>query len=298
MVPNIFHFVFGMAEDYGGMPFSLPHYLAIKSAADINRPEKIYFHYEFEPSGEWWDKARPLLTLNKIKAPCQFMGRHICHVAHKADVVRLLALKEYGGVYLDTDTICLKPLHSLFDHSFIMGEELKTEFVAKNRRQRIKHKIRTFFKGENSNKITGLCNAILLAEKDSFFVNKWLETYKNFRSEGRDKYWNEHSVKMPLRLSKKYPDKITRLSPYAFFYPLYDHEGVHKLFEEVAFFPGAYLYHLWESFTWNTYLNKLTVEDIFFKDTTYNLLARKFLTEIKKTGKDESRLCRKIEPVG
>jgi hypothetical protein len=27
MIPNILHFVFGMAPDFGGKPFSLPHYL-------------------------------------------------------------------------------------------------------------------------------------------------------------------------------------------------------------------------------------------------------------------------------
>ena len=37
MVPNIFHFVFGMAEDFVGMYFSLPHNIAVKSAAEIKK---------------------------------------------------------------------------------------------------------------------------------------------------------------------------------------------------------------------------------------------------------------------
>ncbi|MEP7255141.1 MAG: glycosyltransferase, partial [Ferruginibacter sp.] len=148
MIPNIFHFVFGMAADFGGRPFSLSHYLAIKSAADVNKPETIFFHYEFEPAGEWWDKAKPLLILNKIKAPESFMGNLLYHVAHKADVVRLQALKEHGGIYLDLDTICVKPLHSLYDHSFIIGQELKPEYIPKNWRQKIKYAIRKQFQGK------------------------------------------------------------------------------------------------------------------------------------------------------
>ena len=46
---------------------------------------------------------------------------------------------------------------------------------------------------------------------------------------------------------------------------------------EVNDFPEAYLHHLWESFAWEKYMSKLTVEDIQKNDTTYNLIARRFL---------------------
>lgn len=277
MIPNIFHFVFGMAADFGGRPFSLSHYLAIKSAAAVNKPETIFFHYEFEPTGEWWDKAKPLLTLNKVRAPESFMGRPLYHVAHKADVIRLQVLKEYGGIYLDLDTICVKPLHSLYDYSFIIGQELKPEYIPKNWRQKIKYAIRKQFQGKKGNEINGLCNAALLAEKESPFVNLWLDMYSSFRSTGRDKYWNEHSVFVPIKLAAKHPDKITLLSPYAFHYPLYNKPGLESMFEKQTDFPEAYLHHLWESFSWEKYLSRLTVKDIFEKDTTYNHIARRFL---------------------
>ena len=124
---------------------------------------------------------------------------------------------------------------------------------------------------------TGLCNAVLLAEKNSDFVNYWLEEYKTFRSQGRDKYWNEHSVQAPLKLAEQYPRSITKLSPYAFHYPLYNRLGLQSMFEEVTEFPEAYLHHLWESFSWDKYISKLTTGEIKIKDTTYNLIARRFL---------------------
>jgi hypothetical protein len=34
------------------------HYLAVKSAYDINKPDKIFLYYTFEPSGEWWEKDK------------------------------------------------------------------------------------------------------------------------------------------------------------------------------------------------------------------------------------------------
>ncbi len=275
MIPNILHFVFGMAPDFGGKPFSLCHYLSVRSAVELNKPGKALFHYQYEPEGEWWQKAKPFLTMNKVVAPGSFMGRSLHHVAHKADVIRLQALKETGGIYLDLDTISVKPLTGLLDHSFVIGQELKPKYVPKNWRQRLKHKLGLIKEG--SKNATGLCNAVLLSERNSEFINLWLSEYKTFRSTGRDKYWNEHSVLVPERLAADHPEKITQISPYAFHYPLYDKAGLSSMFEKATDFPEAYLHHLWESFSWGQYLSKLSPEKIRTENTTYNLIARKFL---------------------
>jgi hypothetical protein len=274
MIPNILHFVFGMAPDFGGKPFSLAHYLSVRSAVELNKPDKALFHYQYEPEGEWWQKAKPFLSLNKIIAPDSFMDKPLFHVAHKADVVRLQALKETGGIYLDLDTISVKPLTDLLNHSFIIGQELKPKYVPKNWRQRIKYKLGWI--KNNSKNATGLCNAVLLSEKNSEFVNLWLNEYKTFRSKGRDKYWNEHSVLVPEKLAAIHSEKITKLSPYSFHYPLYDRAGLKSMFDDVTEFPEAYLHHLWESFSWEC-LSKLTAERIKTENTTYNFIARKYL---------------------
>jgi hypothetical protein len=279
MIPNIFHFVFGMAPDFGGKPFSLVHYLAIRSAVTLNNPDKVIFHYQYEPEGHWWQQARPLLHLNRIEAPQEVMGNRLYHVAHQADVVRLRALKETGGIYMDLDTISVQPFTHLLQHSFVIGEELKINPAPKNWRQRLKKNIRQAFSNDkNENPGTsGLCNAIMLSAPDSPFVNRWLDSYHNFRSKGRDQYWNEHSVLLPLQLAAEHPDEITRLGPYTFHYPLYHAEGLKQMFEETHSFPEALAHHLWESFAWEPYMQKLDVHSILTKDTSYNLLARKFL---------------------
>lgn len=275
MIPNILHFVFGMAPDFGGKPFSLVHYLSVKSAVELNKPDAAILHYQYEPGGEWWEKAKPLLTLNRITSPENYAGNKLYHVAHKADVVRLQALKESGGIYLDLDTISVKPLTALLDQQFIIGQELKAAYVPKNWRQRLKYKLGLVKKGNGTS--TGLCNAVLLSARNSEFVNLWLEEYKNFRSKGRDKYWNEHSVMVPQRLASAYPGTLTQLGPYAFHFPLFNPEGMKMMFEELHDFPEAYLHHLWESFAWEKYMSKLTVEKIKTTDSTYNLIARRFL---------------------
>lgn len=274
MIPNILHFVFGMAPDFGGKPFSLCHYLSVRSAVELNKPGQALFHYQYEPEGEWWQKAKPFLTLNKVVAPDSFMGQPLYHVAHKADVIRLQALKENGGIYMDLDTISVKTLTDLLNYSCVIGQWMKPKYTPKNWRQRIKYKL-GIIKGKQT---ASLCNVVMLSEKNNEFINLWLEEYKSFRSKGRDKYWDEHSVYVPERLAAVYPEKITRFSPYAFNYPLYDAAGLRSMFEEVNSFPGAYIHHLWESFSWDKYLSTLTVEKILKENTTYNLIARKYLS--------------------
>jgi Glycosyltransferase sugar-binding region containing DXD motif len=192
-------------------------------------------------------------------------------------VVRLQALKQTGGIYLDLDTICVKPLHELLNNAFIIGQELKAGYIPKNWRQKIKFAIRKKLNAEGVDTVNGLCNAALLSEKNSVFVNLWLNTYSSFRSTGRDKYWNEHSVIVPIKLAKENPAAITLLGPYAFHYPLYNKPGLQSMFEKVTDFPGAYLHHVWESFSWNDYLSRLTIQDILERDTTYNCIARQFI---------------------
>ena len=60
-------------------------------------------HYQNLPTGPWWDLLAPSLTLIETSPPETYLGRPITKFAHKADVLRLLAMKHSGGIYLDID---------------------------------------------------------------------------------------------------------------------------------------------------------------------------------------------------
>jgi len=45
------------------------------------------------------------------------LGREFVSVSHKVDVLRARLLQKYGGVYLDSDTIVLRPLSDLLDRT-------------------------------------------------------------------------------------------------------------------------------------------------------------------------------------
>jgi hypothetical protein len=274
-VPNIIHFVFGLKEDFGGKAFSLIHYLAIKSAYDLNNPDKIYFHCCYEPNTIWFEKLKPFIHINKVSPPDEVFGNKLYHFAHQADIIRLRTLLEYGGIYLDMDTISVKSLHPLRNYSFAIGKQYTA--TSSPLRKRIKKSIKKLNASYLNRPIRGLCNAVMLAEPNSFFVNKWYESYQTFRSKGYDEFWDEHSVLMPLQLANEYPDAISMLPAESFHFPLYDNLGLKLLFEEERIYPKAYIHHLWESESWEKYLSRLNIEDINIRNTTYNILARRFL---------------------
>jgi hypothetical protein len=257
-IPNIIHFVFGLKEQTE--EFELYRYIAIKSAYDVNKPDKIYFHYHYEPYGYYWEKIKPLLILNKVELPKEIYGNEIYHYAHKADIIRLQKLIEYGGIYLDIDTICLRSFKDLLSYDFVMGEQ----------------------NNKDNSEIYGLCNAVILSKPNSKFGLKWLESYRNFKSKGRDKFWDEHSVLMPLELSKTNIKDIKILSHNSFFYPLwYNIEEIlfnenYNIDQYKHIISNNYCIHLWDTYTHNI-LKKLTENDILNKNTLYNIFSRKFI---------------------
>ncbi|MBP7273073.1 MAG: hypothetical protein KA974_04490 [Saprospiraceae bacterium] len=276
MIPNIIHFIFGLAPDFGGKPFSLVHYIAIKSAYEINKPDKIFFVCKFIPDTIWFDKIRPYIEIVEVEPPTEIFGNPLLHYAHKADVIRLQRLLEFGGIYLDLDTICVKPLTPLLQNQFVMGvEELQNFSIFSKWRFNFYSFIRHPFKAKSFIR-HGLCNAVMLAAPQTSFVQRWYESYNFFRSKGKDKFWNEHSVYIPAQFAQQYPNEITIVPPQYFFIPSYDERGLKDMFVNNTNFDESFVHHLWESKAWQ-YLSTLTIEDIRQQNSTYAKLANKIL---------------------
>ncbi|QNN24353.1 hypothetical protein HED60_19435 [Planctomycetales bacterium ZRK34] len=222
-----------MSEDFGGKPWSYIHHLSVLSASVVNEPDEIMFWFEHEPEGEYWEMTKPLVTLMPIKAPQSIYGNPLLHPAHQADIVRLDALNAYGGVYLDADVICLRPFAELEHCGFFMG-----------------------WQGNY-----GLCNATMGGDADAPFVNRWLDSYETFRSHGRDRWWDEHSVRIPRRLAEQHPTEITAFDSYTFFNPLWGEiENIFKPCDK-SYLTQSVTVHLWETFSWPWLSQLETIQD-------------------------------------
>jgi hypothetical protein len=73
-------------------------------------------HYVHEPETWYWRRfvwdveqsGTTRLEMVKERDVTDVFGKPIEHFAHKADVLRLEALRDYGGVYLDVDVLVVK----------------------------------------------------------------------------------------------------------------------------------------------------------------------------------------------
>ena len=250
-IPKTLHYFWGMSPD--GKPWSLVHYVCVKSAIERIRPDRTFIYYEYPPSGPWWRKTRAIAQPVRISAPRRVFGRPLNHPAHRADVARLDVLLKQGGIYLDVDVLVHEAFDHLLDHSAVLGQE--------------------GVGGEH-----GLGNAVILAEPGAPFLRRWHEEYRWFRSAGRDRFWNEHSISVPSVLAKQHPDEITVLPHTAFYWPLWTDDELPKIFDAPASAErGDLANHLWESPAWSRYLENLTPAAVRTRDSSFHRWARPYL---------------------
>jgi len=215
-IPKIVHFIFGYKVTEVPV-FSFTNYIAVASARAVLRPEVVMIHCLQEPVGFFWELVRPHVRLVRGREITDIFGNEITHYAHKADIVRLEALLQFGGIYLDIDVVVLKPMDSLLNYETVMGEE-----------------------GEDGR--VGLCNAVILAAPESRFVTKWYEAYKTFNRE----QWNYHSVVFPKELAKKYPELIEQRMYKTFHWPLWDEAGIKLMMDSYEYdYADNFAVHVW-----------------------------------------------------
>jgi hypothetical protein len=258
MVPNIFHFIFGLRPDFGEKPFSLIHYLAIASCHAVNRPDAIHLYYSHEPSGVWWERAKPYVHAVQVEPPAEIWGRPLVHYAHKADVLRLNILRERGGVYLDMDVVSIRPFRELFSHDTVLGREYGR----------------------------GLCNAVILATPSAAFIERWYREYESFV----ETQWSEHSVSVPARLAAEYPATIHVVDHRKFFWPRYTRGDMRRFLMHPGsqFCAESFCVHLWETVTW-PWLGRLTPWHVYVVESEFCRLARPYFDRECLGGADLDR---------
>lgn len=257
----IYHFIFGLDSNFAHRPFSYFHYLCLKSCYLTQNNPIIWMHIIHEPLNNiWWEKSKEFFVLKKydelpdICYSCN--NKEVYRPEHKADIFRLLLLKEYGGVYADIDTFFYKSFFPRFDNKkCVMGTE------------GIYHV--QWDKWETN----GLCNALIISEKNSQFIDIWLDEYKS-SYDNHD--WNLFSVRKPYELSKNYTDLITieptcRFHKYNWSGNFYDEPTEHNNFYlQYITDEGIVSKHFCES----KIFDRLSKMDSVYLNTSNSLFAR------------------------
>lgn len=215
-IPNHILFVFGLKPQEEEFLFC--YYLAVYSAFLINKPNAIYFFFHYRPYGKWFDKLKediPCIKFIRIPMPTHIGKKELIQTAHKADIVRMKKLFDLGGVYMDIDTISIRPYTHLLENEVVLGYQTKDR----------------------------ICNAIMMTSSKSSFFAIWLQLYEQaFRPGG----WEESSILLPFTLSETYPTLVNVVPKETFFKPCWDNTD--KIFAKPAPIPPELItLHLWES---------------------------------------------------
>jgi mannosyltransferase OCH1-like enzyme len=113
LVPNIVHYV---CLKQTKLSFSL--FLSILSAWQNQKPSRIYIHCDdCSFNGKYWNELLKLKELNQIlyinkleNFKETIFKKKPGWIHHKSDVIRILILMHYGGIYMDNDMILVNSL--------------------------------------------------------------------------------------------------------------------------------------------------------------------------------------------
>lgn len=260
MLPRLIHFVFGMAPQAGAGDFGLHHYICVKSARLTYPKHEIVVWYGHQPEeNAYWRAISKFCKMVEVVTPTQIFGNPLNLHAHRTDVLRLQVLIEHGGIYLDLDSIVVRPLDDMFVLHTLMGVEAQ----------------------ESSAKILGLCNAMIAATPRASFLRRWLDCFEFFNSSGTDGNYAFYASRLPLILARQRNDDVAILGHRAFFPFWCDSDGLNAIFEAEGTAPGeTYSIHLWESQARQRgHLQRLTAQTIFNTPALYHQLAARYVTE-------------------
>ncbi|TQV90146.1 glycosyl transferase [Cordyceps javanica] len=155
-IPNTVHYVYILVNCSGDLKFAFSEFLSVYAAGYYWRPDAIYLRTNASPeslerarSGAAGKYTRLLLqVLNlkiaKVKAPSQIRGgKPITVIEHKSDFVRVQAIRDHGGIYLDFDVHPLRDIAAIRESGFqaIVGrqkdDEINSGVFMSNRHSRM-----------------------------------------------------------------------------------------------------------------------------------------------------------------
>ncbi|XP_026729061.1 lactosylceramide 4-alpha-galactosyltransferase-like isoform X2 [Trichoplusia ni] len=171
-------------------------------------------------------------------------------IQHTSDILRILTLNKWGGIYLDTDMIVVKSL-----------DELPPNWVAKQSDFSLASGILSFAKDEVGRNVT---KRILELLSQNFDPYDWI---------ANGPYIVQNAV-LPLCMTGNISENCNgiKIMPYELFYPL--HYSLWKFFFRVETFStteSPYSYHMW---------NYLSSAEKIEKGSLYQVLAKKYCPSI------------------
>lgn len=143
VIPNTVHFVYILPNGTDNFNFQFSHLLSLYAAWHHWRPDTIYLHTNAAAAGPEIARARNgtagkwnrhifnstlfNLRINTVPVPTHAgNGKELANMEHRSDFVRVQAVHDLGGVYIDWDVHALRDLRPLRESGFraVAGRQL------------------------------------------------------------------------------------------------------------------------------------------------------------------------------
>ncbi|KAK3290427.1 uncharacterized protein B0H64DRAFT_447154 [Chaetomium fimeti] len=144
VIPNTVHFVYILPDGADNFNFQFSHFLSLYAAWHHWRPDTIYLHTNVDTTGPEIARARNGtagkwnghifsrdlgfdLRVNTVPVPTHAgNGMELQNMEHRSDFVRVKAVHDLGGVYIDWDVHALRDLRPLRESGFraVAGRQL------------------------------------------------------------------------------------------------------------------------------------------------------------------------------
>ncbi|XP_045208772.2 uncharacterized protein LOC123560671 [Mercenaria mercenaria] len=173
-VPNVVHYVW-----YGGKQLGFFNFLSLMSVLRFKKPCAILIHGPTLPHGPYWEYFLHMSPniIHVYRERPEVIFRHTLRFKeHSSDVMRIEALIEYGGIYLDFDEVLLRPIDSLRRFQYTQGHELPKTMGSQ----------------------------VVISKKNATFLRLW---YLSYRDDYK-KIWAYNALWVPNTLAKNYPELI------------------------------------------------------------------------------------------
>ncbi|KIV81347.1 hypothetical protein PV11_03538 [Exophiala sideris] len=220
MIPNNVHITYLKKEPTSIIHFGFDSFLSLYSAYYHMKGVRLFLHTDYSPeeifqaqnslnrTDKWTTLAlnMPNLEIHYVVAPNRTTNNvEISLVQHKSDFVRMDAIKQYGGTYMDTDVYVLRDFTPLRAAGFqnVVGREPIWGHVN---------------------------NGIWMSQPNTTMVNVFIQASHEFFDGG----WNTVSSIMFRRIAERlhrYPFEVLILDERAWFPTNWQGESVDKLFE-------------------------------------------------------------------
>lgn len=256
MIPNVFHFVYLSRPLMGVEPlsFMFHHYIALKSCAETQTPDKIIVWSDgSEPDTQWWSQAKsdiPVLEFRVREMAQEIAGQMCAHLSHVCDIARAEILYEHGGVYADLDTLFVRDLAGI-------REETGHRFFAQS-------------EGPNLP-----ISSLIMAPAKHIFVKRWLE-----RTACIHDGWVSFARDALLSVAETLPDQFLTMQLDSFNTdPVWTNAGSTARYAGVVPANDSYVFNECQHLDGNQrYLSMMNPYTVFEWESTFSRLARRFIS--------------------